>query len=59
MVRRFGDTVIVMGREDVVEADGRRLKRRYTNIWQQKPNGGAAQSRWRLIGRHAHIVTSE
>jgi ketosteroid isomerase-like protein len=50
-----GDTVIVMGREEVVPKGnspdaGKTINRRYTNIW-MKRNG-----KWRLVARHASVI---
>ena len=50
-----GDTVIVMGREEVVPKGnspdaGKTINRRYTNIWMKR------QGRWRLIARHASVI---
>jgi Domain of unknown function (DUF4440) len=49
--KRYGDVVIVMGSETVVDAPGSRaLERRYTNVWHNE------QGVWRLIGRHANVI---
>ena len=50
-----GDTVIVMGREEVVPKGnspeaGKTIKRRYTNIWMKR------SGKWRLIARHASVI---
>ena len=50
-----GDTVIVMGREEVVPKGnspnaGTTINRRYTNIWMKR------QGRWRLVARHASVI---
>ena len=50
-----GDTVIVMGREEVVPKGkspdaGKTINRRYTNIWMKR------QGKWRLVARHASII---
>lgn len=51
---RHGDTVVVMGRDSVVDPpDGTVSRRRYTNIWQL--DGDV----WRSIARHAHVVSRE
>ena len=51
-VSRFGDVVLIMGRDRVVDPpDGAVTLRRYTNIWQ-------LQGRvWRAIGRQATAVS--
>lgn len=50
-----GDTVIVMGREEVVPKGaspdaGKTINRRYTNIWMKR------QGKWRLVARHASVI---
>ena len=50
-----GDTVIVMGREEVVPKGnspdaGKTINRRYTNIWMNR------QGKWRLVARHASVI---
>ncbi len=51
---RFGDVVIVMGRDRVADPpDGAVSSRRYTNVWQW------IDGAWRAIGRHAHVVGRE
>ena len=50
-----GDTVIVMGREEVVPKGnspeaGKTINRRYTNIWMKRSGN------WRLIARHASVI---
>src|SRR5215217_3440285 len=50
-----GDTVIVMGREEVVPKGsspdaGKTINRRYTNIWMKR------SGKWRLIARHASVI---
>ena len=50
-----GDTVIVMGREEVVPKGnspeaGKTINRRYTNIWMMR------SGKWRLIARHASVI---
>ena len=51
----FDGMVVVMGGEVVMPAKGapnagRRLERRYTNVWMQRDGG------WRLVVRHANNV---
>jgi len=51
-VSRHGDTVVVMGRETVVnEPGGAPVERRYTNVWRLE--GGE----WKGIARHANVAT--
>lgn len=51
-MRRYGDTVIVMGRDTVTDPpDGAVSQRRFTNVWQL--DGGV----WRSIARHAHVIS--
>ena len=50
-----GDTVIVMGREEVVPKGsspnaGKTINRRYTNIFMKR------DGKWRLIARHANVI---
>jgi ketosteroid isomerase-like protein len=50
-----GNTVIVMGREEVVPKGnspgaGKTINRRYTNIFMKR------DGRWRLIARHASVI---
>ena len=50
-----GDTVIVMGREEVVPKGsspdaGKTINRRYTNIWMKR------SGRWRLVARQASVI---
>ncbi len=50
-----GDTVIVMGREEVVPKGnspdaGKTINRRYTNIWMKR------KGKWRLVARHASVI---
>ena len=53
-VTRHGDVVAVLGNDTVTDPpDGGITRRRYTNVWQLK--GG----RWRLIARHASVVSRE
>jgi len=47
-IRRHGDVVVVMGRDEVVNEPGTEpVRRRYTNVWQAHDGG------WRMIARHA------
>lgn len=56
-----GDVAVVMGRESLVTAAGseqaqafgagRSLERRFTNVYLR------SQGEWRLLARHAHVVT--
>lgn len=47
----FQETMVVtMGNEDVKEADGHIVKRRYTNVWLKQGND------WKLSFRHANLV---
>ena len=53
-MNRYGDTVVVMGNDWVIDPPDRmRSRRRFTNIW--RLDGGA----WRLFARHAHVVSRE
>ena len=50
-----GNTVIVMGREEVIPKGnspdtGRTINRRFTNIWMKR------DGKWRLIARHASVI---
>ena len=48
---RYGDTVVVMGRDTVDgPPHGDLVDRRFTNIWQRQGND------WKMIARHAQIV---
>jgi ketosteroid isomerase-like protein len=54
-IRRYGDIVVVMGRDSVVFAPpspdaGRSIRRRFTDIW-QLDNG-----QWQFIARHANPI---
>ncbi|GEO05085.1 hypothetical protein AAE02nite_27490 [Adhaeribacter aerolatus] len=54
----FKDMVIVMGSEEVTPAKGapnagKKLKRRYTNVWMNKNDS------WKLTVRHANNVCSD
>ena len=49
--QRYGDLVVVMGREVVANSpDDLPLHRRFTNVW--RAEGGS----WRLILRHANVI---
>ncbi len=55
VVTIHGETVIVMGREEVVPKDkspdaGKTINRRYTNIWMKR------KGEWRLVARHASVI---
>jgi hypothetical protein len=50
-VARYGDTVVVMGRDTVDgPPHGALMNRRFTNVWQASGNG------WKMIARHAQVV---
>ena len=50
-IRRHGDVVVVMGRDEVVNEPGAEpVSRRYTNVWQAHDGG------WRMIARHAQHI---
>ena len=54
-VQVHGDTVIVMGHEEVVPKGnspdaGKTISRRYTNIFMKR------SGKWRLIARHASVI---
>ena len=54
-VKVHGDTVIVMGHEEVVPKGnspdaGKTINRRYTNIFMKR------SGKWRLIARHASVI---
>ena len=50
-VARYGDTVVVMGRDTVDgPPHGALMNRRFTNVWQASEKG------WKMIARHAQIV---
>lgn len=54
-VQVHGDTVIVMGHEEVVPKGnspdaGKTINRRYTNIFMKR------SGKWRLIARHANVI---
>lgn len=51
LMRRDGDLVVVMGADDVRNAEsGPMLHRRFTNVWRRE------DGRWRLYVRHANVV---
>lgn len=51
---RYGDVVVVMGRDTVADPpEGRVSRRRFTNVWRLE------DGEWRSIARHAHVVESE
>lgn len=53
-VDRFGDVVVVMGRDTVDgPPHGDLLDRRFTNVWQRQ------QGAWKMIARHAQIVAAK
>ncbi len=53
-IARYGDVVVVMGRDVVADPpDGAVSRRRFTNVWRRE---GAT---WRSIARHAHVVSRE
>ena len=50
-VHRFGDVVVVMGRDTVDgPPHGAIVDRRFTNVWQRQDGA------WKMIARHAQIV---
>jgi hypothetical protein len=50
-VHRYGDVVVVMGRDTVDgPPHGAIMDRRFTNVWQLQDGA------WRMIARHAQIV---
>lgn len=54
----FGNTAIVMGSETIEPKStsdnaGKTITRRFTNVWQQGPDG------WKLIARQATIISIE
>jgi ketosteroid isomerase-like protein len=50
-ITRYGDVVVVMGRDAVDGPPSYRLThRRFTNVWQRQAGG------WRMIARHAQVV---
>lgn len=55
LVRRFGDTVVVMGGDTVVYAApapnaGQTHRRRFTDLWRLE------EGRWRFVARQANVV---
>ena len=50
-IARYGDSVVVMGRDEVRNApEGPTRRRRFTNLWQSE------EGSWRLVARQATIV---
>jgi ketosteroid isomerase-like protein len=50
-VARYGDIVVVMGRDTVDGPPSNVLThRRFTNVWQRQAEG------WRMVARHAQVV---
>jgi uncharacterized protein DUF4440 len=50
-IARYGDVVVVMGRDTVDGPPSNTLThRRFTNIWQLQDGG------WRMIARHAQVI---
>jgi uncharacterized protein DUF4440 len=50
-IARYGDVVVVMGRDTVDSPPTNVLThRRFTNIWQLQDNG------WQMIARHAQVI---
>jgi len=53
-ISRYGDVVVVMGRDRVLEPPaGIVSHRRFTNVWRLDASG------WKTIARHAHVVAQE
>lgn len=53
-IQRYGDSVVVMGHDWVIDPPDRMLsRRRFTNLW------CLDRGAWRLVARHAHIVSRE
>ncbi len=51
-IERFDDTVVVMGRDEVVDKEGSpRYHRRFTNLWRREHGA------WRLLARHANVTS--
>jgi ketosteroid isomerase-like protein len=51
---RYGDVVVVMGRDAVDGPPSNVLThRRFTNVWQRQDGG------WKMIARHAQVVKGE
>ena len=52
-IARYGDVVVVMGRDTVVGPPSNTLThRRFTNIWQLQDGA------WRMIARHAQVIAA-
>jgi ketosteroid isomerase-like protein len=50
-IARYGDVVVVMGRDTVDGPPSHQLThRRFTNVWQRQDGA------WRMIARHAQVV---
>jgi ketosteroid isomerase-like protein len=49
VLRLYGDTAVVMGRETVVD-EAYSKDRRYTEVWQRR------EGRWQMVARHANEV---
>lgn len=54
-IQIHGDTVIVMGREEVISEGstryvGQLVRRRFTNVWMKR------EGEWRLTARHASVI---
>ena len=50
-IERYGDVVVVMGRDTVDgPPHGEFVQRRFTNVWQLQDAG------WKMIARHAQII---
>ena len=53
-IARFGDTVVIMGNDQVSDPpDGAVSHRRYTNVWRRE------EGVWRTIARHANVISRE
>ncbi len=51
---RYGDMIVVMGNDRVVDPPDRAVShRRFTNVWSRQDGA------WLLVARHAHIVSRE
>ena len=50
VLRLYGDTAVVMGREMAVD-QGQTMHRRYTDVWLKR------EGRWQVIARHANIIS--
>jgi hypothetical protein len=50
-IARYGDIVVVMGRDTVDGPPSNALThRRFTNVWQRQ------DGTWRMIARHAQVI---